>query len=91
MDSQKNTINNDRKPEEVWWQPALIMFARLSVWIVAPVVVGTYVGNALDRKFESEPIFLMGVVGFSFLVSMFGLVKETTKEYKKIEKENDKK
>lgn len=83
---------NEKKENrtKAWWQPALMMFGRLSAWIVAPVLFGTFVGKWLDAKEGTEPFFLVSAVGISFLFSMVGLVKETMKEYKRIE-EDDKK
>lgn len=64
-----------------------MMFARMSAWIVAPVLIGTLLGRWLDRKFETEPLLFISTVGLAFLLSMFGLVKNVVSEYKKIEKE----
>ncbi|MCD4761814.1 AtpZ/AtpI family protein [bacterium] len=72
-----------------WWQPGLIMFVRLSVWIGVPVVGASFLGQWLDRQYNTEPWMFIGTVGVAFVISMVGLVVETTKEYKKIEKQND--
>ncbi|MEA3449503.1 MAG: AtpZ/AtpI family protein [Patescibacteria group bacterium] len=69
-----------------WWQPAVLMFARLSVWIVVPVLLAAILGKYLDRKFASEPWGLLFCVGTAFLFSMGMIVYEAGKEYKKIEK-----
>ncbi len=61
-----------------------MVFFRLSVWIVVPVLLGTLIGKWLDNKLDSAPWGLMGIVGIAFVISMVGLVIETTKEYKKI-------
>ena len=83
--------DNENKKEAVWWQPAVAMFARLSVWIAIPVLVGTFLGKWVDQKLGTEPIGLISIISFSFFVSMFGLVKEAAQEYKKIEKEGKEK
>lgn len=83
----KNMENGqDEKLKEAWWRPAVALFLRLSSWVAAPVVIGTFLGRYLDKRFDSEPIMLIGVVSFSFLISMYGLIKETMKEYRKIAK-----
>jgi len=69
-----------------WWQPALIMFARLSAWIAAPIIIALYLGKWLDRKFSSAPWLFLLCVGAAFFISMVGLVKETVREYKKIDR-----
>ena len=71
---------------DVWWKPALMVFAKLSGWIAAPIIIALYLGKWLDRKYLSEPKFLLIAVGAAFFISMIGLVKETVREYKKIDK-----
>jgi len=84
-------LNNDSKNEakkEAWWQPAIILFFRFSAWIVAPVLLGVFVGKWLDRKYDSEPWLFLLSVGIAFVISMFGLIYSVVKEYARIEKEN---
>ncbi|MFH1661988.1 MAG: AtpZ/AtpI family protein, partial [Candidatus Falkowbacteria bacterium] len=71
--------------KEVWWRPAILMFARVSAWIVAPVLLGAFLGKWLDNKYNTEPWLFLWCVGFAFVVSMIGLIKNTKEEYKKIE------
>lgn len=78
-------MQDENKNKEAWWQPALIMFAKLSVWIAAPVVLASFLGKWLDKKYNTEPWLFLGSVGFAFLVSIIGLVIETKREYGKIE------
>jgi F0F1-type ATP synthase assembly protein I len=73
--------------KQTWWQPALFMFTRLSVWVAVPVVIATYVGNWIDEKNNSAPWGLISVVGVAFVVSMIGLVYEAAKEYSRIDKD----
>jgi F0F1-type ATP synthase assembly protein I len=82
----KNNLKADshNDSEKSWWQPAFILFARLSAWIVVPVVMAVVIGKWLDRKYESEPWMLLITVGLAFIISMIGIVKNTVKEYAKI-------
>lgn len=75
--------------QSAWWQPALLMFARLSGWIAVPVILATFLGQWLDKKYNSEPWLFLSSVGVAFLISMVGLVKSTLDEYKKISKNDD--
>ena len=87
-----NYMSEGNKPnQEAWWQPALIMFARLSAWIAAPIIIALYLGKWLDRKFSSAPWLFLLCVGAAFLISMVGLVRNTLAEYKKIERLSKKK
>jgi len=65
------------------------MFLRLSVWIAAPVLLAVFFGKWLDKKFGTEPWLFLVLVGMAFLISMFVLAREVTKEYNKIEKKNN--
>lgn len=67
-----------------WWEQGVAMFTRLSAWIAVPVVIGIFVGKWLDKKYNTEPWLFLATVGLMFLVSMFGLIKEATIEFKKI-------
>jgi len=70
------------------WIKALEMFARLSSWIVFPVLIGALIGNWLDKKYNGHNFIFLGVIGLSFVISMLGLVKNASREYKKIDGEN---
>jgi len=76
--------------EQAWWQPAIMMFARMSVWIAVPVLLAVFLGKWLDKKYDTEPILLLVTVGLAFLFSMFGLYKNAVEEYKKIEQDGKK-
>jgi predicted permease len=77
--------NNETKEGGAWWQPSLILFARFSSWVALPILLFAFLGKFLDERYNSEPIFFLSLIGFSFFISIFGLVKEVKKEYKKIE------
>jgi len=83
-----NKSQKGNKNDKAWWQPALIMFARMSGWIAVPVIIGAFLGKWLDEKYNSEPWFFLITVGVSFIISMFGLAKVTIEEYKKINKKS---
>jgi len=80
--------DNDLKKNSqiVWWQPAMIMFLKLSVWIAAPIIIALYLGKWLDKKYNSEPWLFLICIGVAFAISMIGLVTNTIKEFKKIDK-----
>lgn len=83
--------NNKEGGKKAWWQPALIIFARMSGWIVFPVLVGLFLGKWLDDKFGTEPWFFLSVIGLAFMISIFGLVKTAQKELEKIEEDKTQK
>lgn len=84
----------DTAGEKSWWQPGLVLFGRLSSWIVGPVILAIVVGKWLDRKYDTKPWLFLSTVGLAFVLSMFGIVKEGLKAMKKAEedyKDNNKK
>jgi len=87
----KNTDDNQKS----WWQPGLILFFRLSSWISFPIIIALFIGKWLDEKYNTQPWLFLSTMAIAFAFSVGGMIKETTKEIKKIEKEakisNDKK
>lgn len=71
---------------QAWWVPAVAVFARLSGWLLAPLIIGVTLGKWLDRKYDTAPWLFLVTIGIAFIVSMYGLVKNTMEEFKKIEK-----
>ncbi|MDP2830449.1 MAG: AtpZ/AtpI family protein [bacterium] len=88
---KRENNNSEQKKNVVWWQPPLVLFAKFSGWIAAPVIIAAFLGRWLDKKYGSEPLLFLATVGFAFLISMLGLVKTVKEEYNKIEKENKEK
>jgi len=80
--------NNQKAP---WWQPSLVLFTKLSGWIVGPVLFGVIIGKWLDKRYDSEPWLFLLSVGIAFFFSMFGIVRDALREMKRIEKEEAKK
>ena len=74
--------------QAAWWQPAIGMFLKLSVWIALPVIIALYLGEWLDKKFGTESWLFLSCMGLAFAVSIFGLIRNTTKELKKLEKKD---
>jgi F0F1-type ATP synthase assembly protein I len=66
---------------------ALRVMANISGWIAFPVIIGLFLGRWLDRRFGTEPWLFLTTIGVCFVVSMYGLVTNSLKEFKKIEKE----
>lgn len=76
--------NNYKAP---WWQPSLVLFGKLSGWIAGPVIIGVFLGKWLDEKYSTEPWLFLSSVGVAFIVSSFGIVRDSLREIKRIERE----
>ncbi len=70
--------------QAAWWQPAIMMSAKLSAWVAGPIIIALYLGKWLDKKYDSAPKLLLLCVGLAFITSMVGLIKNTITEAKKI-------
>lgn len=89
--SPKPPKNEGGKSEDKsWWQPGLILFGKLSGWIVGPVVVSLFIGSWLDKKYDKSPWLTLVCVAVAFVISMFGIVIEAIQVMNKIEKDNKK-
>ncbi len=88
---QNNKYLQDSNRKEMR-QSMMAVFIRVSSWIAIPVVIGAFLGKYLDYKYGTGNIWLLTIVGISFLISMVGIVKETNKEYQRIlQKSNNEK
>jgi F0F1-type ATP synthase assembly protein I len=67
------------------WSLALRIMARISGWIAFPVLIGVFLGRWLDKTFDTEPFLFLTTVAICFVISMYGLVINALKEFKKIE------
>ncbi|MBI4778833.1 AtpZ/AtpI family protein [Candidatus Falkowbacteria bacterium] len=76
----------EKNNSAAWWQPAVMMFVKLSGWIAGPIIIALYLGKWLDKKYNSSPRLLIICIGIAFFVSMIGLTKEAVREYKKIDR-----
>lgn len=78
---------SNQQAQGPWWQASLILFYKLSSWIAAPVILALFVGKWLDRNFDTEPWLFLSSVGVAFLISLFGIIRDTMVTIKKMEKE----
>lgn len=72
-----------------WWAPAMSLMGQLLGWIAVPIVFALFLGKYLDQKFHTYPWFFLGLVGFAFIISNVGMIRQVirySKELDKIEK-----
>ncbi|MFH1236340.1 MAG: AtpZ/AtpI family protein [Parcubacteria group bacterium] len=73
-----------------WWEPALKLFGEVAGLIAAPIVIALYVGRWLDERFDTDPIFFIGITALAMIFSTIAIVHISTRYMKEMEK-NDKK
>lgn len=80
--------NSDEK-NSAWWVEPMGIAYRLSGWLIFPILAGIFAGKWLDNKFSVEPWGFLGVMGFSFIITMFGLIYQSSKEFAKFNQKNE--
>jgi len=78
--------SSKRAKQTAWWQPAIVMFLKLSGWIAGPIIIALYLGKWLEKKFGGEPWLFLACMAIAFAISLFGLIRNTAKGLKKLEK-----
>ncbi|MFA5773292.1 MAG: AtpZ/AtpI family protein [Candidatus Paceibacterota bacterium] len=78
---------DDNKVQELWYMPAIKMFANISGWIAGPIIIALIVGKYLDKKYNSDPWFFIGLTVIAFVISIAGIMKILMKYLKEIERE----
>ncbi len=87
---QDQNKENEESSSVAWWQPALVVFGEITGWIVAPIVIALFLGQWLDRRYDTAPWFYLGCTAAAFIITMIGLVRVGTKYIKRIERNKQK-
>ena len=83
----RNKQKIDKSNSNYSWQRGLGLFFQLSGWLVGPLVIALFLGRWLDNRYQTEPWLFLLSVGVAFAIACLGIVRETMKFIKQIEKE----
>ena len=83
-------MENNKNNEAPWWRDGLIVFARISGYIVVPIILGSVVGNYLDNKYNTGNLLFFISIGIAFILTMYLIWKEMKNYKKKLDKEENK-
>ncbi|MDO8524110.1 MAG: AtpZ/AtpI family protein [bacterium] len=64
----------------------IALFFNLSGWLAGPIIIALFLGKWLDGKYHTGQMLFFVCLGVAFLITCFGIVKETKAYIKKIEK-----
>lgn len=78
--------DNNPKKQSLLNSEYLQVFAKVSVWIITPVIFSLIIGKFLDNKFNTEPWILIVTLALSFTFSMITIIKIAKKSMNKIDK-----
>ena len=67
------------------WQAGVKVFIDISGWIVGPIIIALFAGQALDKHFDTGPFLFLGLTFFAFIITIVGIVRVVQKYKKKIE------
>ena len=80
-------MENNQTTKEIWWKPAIYVFANTSAWIVVPILVALFLGKYLDNKYESGHKYFFILMVIAFLITIFGIMKILRKYMNKMKDE----
>ncbi|MFA6325518.1 MAG: AtpZ/AtpI family protein [Candidatus Paceibacterota bacterium] len=83
-------MENNNKIKKPWWRDGVIIFVKVSSYIAFPVIIASFVGKSLDKKYNTEPFIFFILITIAFGSTMFLIWKEMKTYKKKIEKEEKK-
>jgi len=86
MAEEKKSTKNDKN---YWMSFCLKIFAESTGWIAFPVIGALFLGRWLDVRYNSEPLFFLGLTIFAFVISSVG-IGITGVKYMKIIEEDEK-
>lgn len=86
-------MNNQEKPnikDAPWWRDGVIIFAKVSAYIAVPVILASYIGMYLDKKYDTGNLMFLCSVALAFILTVYLIWNEMRIYKKKIEKEEKK-
>jgi F0F1-type ATP synthase assembly protein I len=69
-----------------WWQEAVSIFSEVTGLIVVPIVGSLYLGGYLDKKYNSEPWFFLGLTLVGVIVATSAISRIATRYINQQEK-----
>lgn len=72
-------MSEQKKHKRAWWVEPLMIFLKLSSWIIFPLIVAFLLGKGIDQHFSIEPFGTLGCITLSFFFSLAILFRETKK------------
>lgn len=67
----------------------MVVFGRVSTWIVVPLLLAVFFGKKMDTYFDTGKILFIASVLVASVVTIFGIMKTITIYMKKSENKKD--
>ena len=72
---------NNKNFEKPWWREGVILFTKVSSYIAVPIILASFTGKFLDKKYNTNYIFYVFIV-IAFISTLL-LIWREMKVYKK--------
>ncbi|MBP7804978.1 MAG: AtpZ/AtpI family protein [Candidatus Pacebacteria bacterium] len=72
------------------WREALLVFGRMSGWVATPILIALFLGRWLDAKKGTGNFWFFVLIGVGFLLSVFGIYRESKKYQRALERQEQK-
>lgn len=80
---QKNTCDHNVSSHNIFmqsenskiWRPVLIFYAKVTSWIIFPLVLGVLLAKNISENTSSQVLFFVIII-LGFMITCFGIYKE---------------
>jgi uncharacterized membrane protein len=79
----------DKEKKQGYWRDSMVVFGRVSTWIVVPLLLAVFFGKKMDTYFGTGKILFIASVLAASVVTIFGIMKTITIYMKKSENKKD--
>jgi ABC-type uncharacterized transport system permease subunit len=79
---------NNKNIEKPWWKDGVVLFSKVSAYIAIPIILASYAGKILDRKYNTGSFIFFILIAIAFISTILLIWKEVRSYKNKMEKEN---
>ncbi len=80
-------MENNKDLEKPWWRDGMIIFVKVSSYIAVPIILASFLGKFLDKKYNTGNLLFYILIALAFLTTIYMIWKEMKIYKKKIEKQ----
>ena len=73
---------NNKNIQKPWWRDGVVVFTKVSAYIVVPIIIASYAGKYLDQKYNTNNFIFLGLIILAFAITIYMIWTEM-KIYKK--------
>lgn len=79
-------MKDENQITKPWWRDGVIIFIKVSGYIAFPIILASFLGKFLDKKYNSNPLFFLISIAIAFCLTIFLIWKEMKIYKKKIDR-----